>query len=339
VQPTIPDLGARPGLSARTFGEASAAQREMLVAHIACLEGQAGDSLPSLNAALLRDGLIVEVAAHAVVNEPIYIAVGTGAGAQAHNRIVLRLRAGAQATVIEHHLGSGVSNTVTDVVSETGSRLTYVKLQDEADAAMHLARQHLSLDAGARADLLHIDLGARLARNDLQVALAGHGAEVSAHGLFFADGERHLDNHTRIDHRAPRTVSRELYRGIADGRGRGVFNGKVIVHAGAAGTDAQLRSQNLLLSQGAEIDTKPELEIYADEVKCSHGATTGQLDPMAVFYLRSRGIPADDARRMLIAAFAREIIGRLPVGSALADHVLEVLRGRLPAIAEVAGGA
>jgi Fe-S cluster assembly protein SufD len=252
--------------------------------------------------------------------------------------VLIDVGAGARATLIEHHLGRGasVSNSVTDVICAAGARLSYVKLQDEADDGIHLATQGFHLGNQASAELLHLDLGSRLARNDLRVELAGDGATVSAHGLFFADGSRHLDNHTRVDHRAPHTVSRELYRGIADSKGRGVFNGKVIVHAGAGGTDAQLRNQNLLLSSGAEIDTKPELEIYADDVKCSHGATTGQLDATAIFYLRSRGIPAEDARRMLIASFAREIVGRLPAG-AIEKYVLALLHGRLPAIGEVAG--
>jgi Fe-S cluster assembly protein SufD len=335
VRPEISDLDARPGLLLRPLADATPSERGALAARIAA--GTTGETLASLNAALLRDGLLIEVGANTIVDDPIYIVVGTGTGVLAHNRILLSLSEGAQALVIEHHLGAGVSNSVTDLSCAAGSRLNYIKLQDATDEAIHLATQRLSLGAGASADLLHLDLGARLGRNDLQVDLAGHGSKVSAHGLFFADGERHLDNHTRMDHRAPQTVSRELYRGIADGRGRGVFNGKVIVHAGATGTDAQLRSQNLLLSTGAEIDTKPELEIYADEVKCSHGATTGQLDPMAIFYLRSRGIPADEARRLLIAAFAREIVARLPAGGALAGHVLDVLRARLPAIGEVGG--
>jgi Fe-S cluster assembly protein SufD len=181
---------------------------------------------------------------------------------------------------------------------------------------------------------VHLDVGASLARNDLVVRLAAPGARVDADGLFFAADGRHLDNHTRIEHAAPATTSRESYRGIADSRGRGVFNGKVIVEAGADGSDARLTSQNLLLSAGAEIDTKPELEIYADDVKCSHGATVGQLDPAALFYLRSRGLPLDAARRMLIAAFAREVLLRLP-SPVLEAHVMAALAPRLPDLARV----
>lgn len=324
------------GLTVTSLGRAPAAARGGIAARIGgALES--GNPFPAdLNAALLRDGLVIEVAAGTVLAAPIHVAcAATGAGI-VQNAILLRLGRGSRATLIEHHLGCGesISTTVTDVVCEPGSALAYAKIQAESDTATHLAAQRIAVSEDARADLLHLDLGARIGRNDLRVDLDGAGAAVGAHGLFFADGERHLDNHTRIDHRAPRATSRELYRGVADGRGRGVFNGKVIVHAGAIGTDARLASQNLLLSPTAEIDTKPELEIYADDVRCSHGATTGQLDRNAIFYLRSRGIPEPQARRMLIASFVREITRELPAGP-VDELVARLLAGRLPELGEV----
>jgi Fe-S cluster assembly protein SufD len=292
--------------------------------------------LGALNLALLEDGLHVTVPQGLVVEHPVHVLFAATAGI-AQNRLVLDLGPGSHCTVLEHHLGAGdgVSNTVTDARLGEGAQLRYVKLQLEAREATHLASQHFATGPGARARLLHLDFGAALARNDLAVRLAGRGAAVDADGLFVADDGRHLDNHTRIDHEAPQTTSREAWRGIADGRGRGVFNGKVIVHAGADGSDARLVSQNLLLSVGAEIDTKPELEIHADDVKCSHGATVGQIDPAALFYLRSRGIPHDEARRMLIAAFARQVLLRLPF-AALDAHVMAALAGRLRDLREVA---
>jgi Fe-S cluster assembly protein SufD len=284
-----------------------------------------------LNAALLRDGLFIEVAAGAVLGEPIYVVVGNSPAQAAYNRIIVSLGADSRATIVEHHLGIGesVSNSVTDIACGAGSRLTYLKLQTEAASAIHLASQKISMSRGAQADILHLDLGAKLARNDLRVDLAAEGTEAMCHGLFYADGSRHLDNHTRIDHQAPRSRSRERYRGLAEDRGRGVFNGKVIVHSGAIKSDAELTNQNLLLSPTAEIDTKPELEIYADDVKCSHGATTGQLDSDSIFYLRSRGITAEQARRMLMASFVREITRRVPAGP-LDLHVSALLHDRLP---------
>ncbi|CAG0941952.1 FeS cluster assembly protein SufD [Gammaproteobacteria bacterium] len=295
-----------------------------------------GDALASLNAAMLADGLAVEVAAGVDVERPLYIVHGSGPARIAHDRIILRLKPGSSCTLIEHQTSSGASaaNSVTDIICERDARLTYVRLQDGSDEAFHLATQRIHLHAGAEARLLGIDLGGQLARNDLRVTLEGPGAATDIHGLFFADGRRHIDNQTRVDHRAVRTRCREHFRGIADGSGRGIFNGKILVHPGADKADAVLRNENLLLSRQAEIDTKPELEIYADDVKCAHGATTGQLDPASIFYLRSRGIDAAAARRMLIAAFAREIVKQLPVKD-LEDHIVELLGSRLPDLADV----
>lgn len=306
--------------------------------HFASPGDPAHPALSLLNLALLDDGLLIEVAPGARLAEPIHIACSSGAERFVQNRIVLQLGAGSQATVVEHHTAGAntVTNTVTNVRCASGASLAYVKIQEAAPSSHHLARQEFTIDGDARVQLTHIDIGASLARNDLGISLDGPGAAVEARGLFIADGDRHLDNHTRIDHRAPRTTSRELYRGIIDGAGRGVFNGKIVVHPGAPGTDARLQNQNLLLSESAEIDTKPELEIHTDDVRCSHGATTGQLDPLAIFYLRSRGLDAAEARRMLIASFAREMLCGLPM-AATEERLLVALRDRLPEIALVGG--
>lgn len=305
----------------------------------ASLEGDTrdgGNALASLNAAMLADGLAIDVAAGVAATGPLYIVHGSGPERMAHDRLVLRLRPGSSCTLIEQQAGTGTSsaNSVTDIICERDSRLTYVRLQDSADATFHVATQRINLHSGAEARLIGIDLGGQLTRNDLQVTLDGPGAATDIHGLFFADGRRHIDNQTRVDHRAVHTRCREHFRGIADGSGRGIFNGKILVHRGADKADAVLRNENLLLSRQAEIDTKPELEIYADDVKCAHGATTGRLDPASIFYLRSRGIGADAARRMLIAAFAREVIRQLPADS-LVDHVVGLLASRLPDLADV----
>jgi Fe-S cluster assembly protein SufD len=292
--------------------------------------------LTALNAALLRDALLIRVAPGTRLEQPLYVQCVSQPGVAAQTRILVTLGRGSRATLIEHHMSrnAGYANVVTDIRCDEQAALDYAKVQDEHDESIHLASQSFAVAAGAGVTLTHLDLGGKLARNDLRVRLLGPAATVQAHGLFMADRSRHLDNHTRIDHLAPRTVSRELYRGIVDNAGHGVFNGKVIVHPGAAGTDARLTNQNLLLARTAEIDTKPELEIYADDVKCSHGATTGQLDAAALFYLRSRGIDLEDARRLLIAAFAREVIAGLPAGAVTA-RALQVLGSRLPALAAV----
>ncbi len=293
-----------------------------------------GRGVTALKTALLRDGLVVDIAESVVLDAPLHLVFLHSRSTAAHAGVVVRLGANSIATVIEHHLGSAsaVGMSTTKLACAARSRLAFVKLQTLGEAACHLGTQQLTVGAEAAVDLLHLDLGGRLARNDLTVELAGPGATVVSHGLFFADGARHLDNHTRIDHRAPRTRSLEVYRGIADDSGRGVFNGRIVVHPGANQTDARLTNQNLLLSNLAEIDTKPELEIYADDVRCSHGATTGQLDRNAVFYLRSRGIGAEEARQLLIASFAREIVRHLPPGG-LEAQVIGILESRLPGLA------
>jgi len=306
------------------------------------LSADAGEDAPplaALNAALLGDGLVIEVAAGAVISQPLYVVHASAGGRSAQNRLVLRLGAGSRCTLIEHHLGegAGIANSVADIRCGRDAQLGYIRLQQESGEALHLSQQRLHLADGAEASLLGIDLGGALVRNTLRVGLEGAGAGADIRGLFFVDGRRHVDNLTRVDHRALATRCYERYRGIVEDAGHGVFNGKIIVHEGADQTSAELRNENLLLSRQAEVDTKPELEIYTDDVKCAHGATTGQLDESSVFYLRSRGIGEDEARRMLMAAFAHEIIGRIPVAEVKA-HVIAVLGERLPDLGQVGTG-
>jgi Fe-S cluster assembly protein SufD len=265
----------------------------------------------------------------------VHVIFITSGAALASSRLFVTAGQDSRMSIVEHHFsaGAGVSNIITEAHCRAGADLDFLKLQAESDDAIHLAAQSFEVAARAKLQLTHLDLGARLARNDLTVTLRGEGGEVSAQGLFLADGARHLDNHTRIEHLARHTTSRETYRGIANQTGRGVFNGKIIVFPGADQTDARLTNQNLLLARGAEVDTKPELEIYADDVKCSHGATIGRLDAQAIFYLRSRGIDEESARRMLVSAFAGQIVGSIQF-PALREHLAALLRRRLGGLAD-----
>jgi Fe-S cluster assembly protein SufD len=288
--------------------------------------------LAALNTAFLMDGLVITIAAGKAVSIPIHVVfVSDGQPASIQPRIWLRLEENSQAVLIEHHIGqgAGLTNAITEIDCARGATIDYVKLQEDGQDAYHLAAQHVSLAEDSHLEALHIDLGSKLARNDLQVHLNGTGSTANLYGLFLVDGERHVDNHTRIDHLGECTTSRENYRGVIDDRGRGIFNGKIIVHSGADQTDAQLNNRNLLLSSAAEVDTKPELEIYTDDVKCSHGATTGQLDTNAIFYLQARGIPKAQARQMLISAFAREIVHHIKV-EALEKYIEAIVAERLP---------
>ena len=290
--------------------------------------------LAALNTAFMNDGLIIRLPEHSEITTPIHaIFVSDEQNVSVQPRVLISLGEHSRASVIEHHAGLGASctNAVTEIHCANGAHLRYTKIQQEDSAGYHLAAQYVQLDQDSRFDAVHVDLGARLARNDLTVRLAGSGASTQLDGLFIVDGERHVDNHTRLDHLETETTSVENYRGIINDRGRGVFNGKIIVHAGADKSDAQLNNRNLLLSAEAEIDTKPELEIYTDDVKCAHGTTTGQLDTNALFYLRVRGIPEDLAKQMLVTAFANEIIDRIDsTPTPLSDHIRNAVMQQLP---------
>jgi Fe-S cluster assembly protein SufD len=291
--------------------------------------------LAALNTAFMNDGLIIQLPERSDISTPIHVIfVSDQQNISVQPRILISLGEHSRASVIEHYVGQGASctNAVSEIHLANGAHLRYTKIQQEHSEAYHLAAQYVQLDQDSRFDAVHVDLGARLARNDLTVRLAGAGASTQLDGLFVVDGQRHVDNHTRLDHLEPQTTSVENYRGIINEQGRGVFNGKIIVHTGADKSDAQLNNRNLLLSAEAEIDTKPELEIYTDDVKCAHGTTTGQLDTNALFYLRVRGIPADLAKQMLVTAFANEIINRIdstltPLSDYIRDEVMRQLPG------------
>jgi Fe-S cluster assembly protein SufD len=291
--------------------------------------------LAALNTAFMNDGLIIQLPERSDISTPIHVIfVSDQQNISVQPRVLISLGEHSRASIIEHYVGQGASctNAVSEIHLANGAHLRYTKIQQEHSEAYHLAAQYVQLDQDSRFDAVHVDLGARLARNDLTVRLAGAGASTQLDGLFVVDGQRHVDNHTRLDHLEPQTTSVENYRGIINEQGRGVFNGKIIVHTGADKSDAQLNNRNLLLSAEAEIDTKPELEIYTDDVKCAHGTTTGQLDTNALFYLRVRGIPADLAKQMLVTAFANEIINRIdstltPLSDYIRDGVMRQLPG------------
>ena len=286
----------------------------------------------ALNAAFTHDGVLVEVAAGAVLAQPLLVLFVHG-GALAHTAPQVLVRAGARSHVelVEVHHGRGdmayLTNALTDIDAAAGSKVMHHRLNDEGAAATHIGSVRLRAARDSQVTSSSFAFGGRLTRIDVHAALAEPGAAVTLNGLFVAGAGQHIDHQTFIDHQAPHTTSEELYKGLADGDGRGVFRGKVLVRAGAQKIRAQQASHNLLLSPRAEIDTKPELEIYADDVACAHGATVGQIDDAAVFYLQSRGIPAAEARALLTFGFAQAVVER--VGFApLRAWLAAVLAGR-----------
>lgn len=290
---------------------------DVIEAHLGRQVRSDGHPFAALNLAYFTDGAYVHLAPHAALEAPIQLVfIATGAGhTVAHPRNLIVAGDHSSAVIIETYAGpdAGVywENPITEVVAGHNASIRHYKLVREGAKAFHVGGTHVRQGQASRFDSHSLTLNAALARNDLEIVLNAPGAECNLDGLYLVQGRQHVDNHTRIDHATPHGTSREFYKGILDGHGRAVFNGRVIVHPGAQKTDAQQSNKNLLLSDDAEIDTKPQLEIYADDVKCTHGATVGQLDRDALFYLRSRGIDEDTARSVLTYAFASEIITRL----------------------------
>jgi len=288
----------------------------------------------ALNAAWWNDGAYIALPRDVTLDHAIHlIFICTEADRACHVRNLVHADSGSKATVVEHYLGAAdatyFTNTITQVEMKHGATVEHYRLQDEGERAFHVAHLDVRQAERSRFDSHAIALGALLSRTDITTCFQGEGCNTTLKGLYVANGRQHVDHHTRIDHAAPCGISREYYKGILDGAARGVFNGKVIVHADAQKSDASQTNRNLLLSDRAEIDTKPQLEIYADDVKCSHGATVGQLDENHVFYLRSRGLDNAAARNVLTYAFAEEVVAQIGIAS-LRRRVERSLRLKLP---------
>jgi Fe-S cluster assembly protein SufD len=297
----------------------------------------------ALNTAFLRDGAFVFVPKRKVLSDPIhllFVASGTGAPKVSHLRNLIVVEEGSQVAVVENYvaLKQGVyfTNAVTEVVAGANSVVNHCKLQRESDQAFHVATLQSHLDRGSSYSSHAVTLGGGLVRNDLNSVLDAEGAECVLNGLYLALEGQHMDNHTFIDHARPHCSSREFYKGVLSGTSHGVFNGKIRVRTDAQKTDAKQTNKNLLLSEEAVVDTKPQLEIYADDVKCTHGATIGQLDEEAIFYLRSRGVGLEKARSLLVHAFASDIVERIPVESVRTGLECELVT-RLPVGIEARG--
>jgi Fe-S cluster assembly protein SufD len=301
--------------------------------------GQAGADkghvFATLNTALFADGLWLRVPAGMSMDRPLEtIFVSSGVeelGATAPRNLVV-VESGAQVTLVERYLGtqkaSYFNNTLSEILLEKDAHLAHYRLQEEGARAFHLSSLFARLDAGSRYRSLSLALGGGWARTDLNVGFTGPNAMLECDGLYLAGERQVVDFHLNVEHGVPGCVSRQDFRGLALSQGKAVFDGRIHVAKDAQGTDAHLANANLLLSRDAEVDTKPQLEIYADDVKCSHGTTVGQLDPTMLFYLRSRGIPETEARRMLSLGFAHALLERCALVP-LREHAELVLGARL----------
>ncbi|MFN0316890.1 MAG: Fe-S cluster assembly protein SufD [Burkholderiales bacterium] len=254
----------------------------------------------------------------------------TQSGGVSYPRLFVAAQPGANITVIEEHASlepaSALVNAVTEIDAGSGASVCHVKLQRQSGTQFHIGQVSARLARGARFASHSVTLGARLSRNNLHIIQAGEGAECSMDGLALLDGRQHADTHSIMDHAKPHGRSEQVHKCIVDGAARAVFNGKILVREGAQLTNASQQNRNLLLSERARVDTKPQLEIYADDVKCAHGATVGQLEADELFYLRTRGLSESAARALLTYAFAAEVIERIPVKSLVGRLEAEVLR-------------
>ncbi|UCE60774.1 MAG: Fe-S cluster assembly protein SufD [Phycisphaerales bacterium] len=324
------------GVRGMNLAEALAVDLPVVKEHFARLVKSQDNAFVALNTAFAQDGAVIDIPPDVVVETPIHLLFVATAEEQpvvAHPRNLIVAGDNSSFRVIEHYvaLDQGVyfNNAVTELFTGDNLAGDHCKVIRESDQAYHIATLQMRQGRSNRITSQTICLGGALVRNDINPVLDGEGAESSLDGLYMLDGAQHTDNHLCVEHRSPHTSSRECFRGILDGKSRGVFCGRIIVRPGAQKTDAKQSNMNILLSGQAQIDTKPQLEILADDVKCTHGATIGQIDPDAIFYFRSRGIAEDAARNLLVYAFAREGLSSVQ-DERLRAQLEEVVLSRLP---------
>jgi len=316
VRPALSSIPALPeGVVLTSLSDALAKGDDRVLALLKQRLADEGSALKTLNDSWLQDGYVLIVPDDTTVDMPIEIlSVGTGGvrppAYQPRNLVIAGAR--SRVTVVEHHVGLCIggyfANIVTDIDAGAEAIVRHCKVQDESKEAIHLALYAARLDAGAQLDSFTFTLGSRISRNELRVQLDAPGAHCRLNGAYLVRGRQHCDHTTVVDHAAPETHSDQLYKAVLDGQASGVFQGKVVVHPDAQQVEGHQMSRALLLSETSEVSTKPELVIHADDVQCSHGATAGELDAEALFYLRSRGVPEAQARQLLVEAFLTEAI-------------------------------
>lgn len=325
------------GVTVEALSDAMASDPEWVGAYLGRIGRLDSKPLLALNTAMMNSGVVIRVGKGVAVPHPIevvFVAGLTDGAVAYYPRNLIVMEEGSDATIVKHHAGLGVgpyfANAVTEIDVGDNARLRHYRIQTENMEATHLDSMHARVGRDATYETFCMSAGGRLSRTEAFVRLEGSGAHCGLNGAYLIKGREHCDNTTLIEHLVPHTTCREVFKGVLDDEARGVFQGKIVVHKDAQKTDGHQLSKALLLSDNAEMDAKPELEIYADDVKCSHGATTGQLDTSALFYLRSRGIPDALARNLLIQSFVAEALDEISdpdVRQAMADLVVH----RLPA--------
>jgi Fe-S cluster assembly protein SufD len=325
------------GIRIEHLGRALGESSELIEKHFARVADSDRHAFTALNTAFTTDGAYVRVPDGTAVRAPIhllFLSTAEPAGpTMAHPRVLVVLGSNSEATIVETYGSLGteryLTNAVTEIVAGEGATLHHYKVQRESPASFHVGAMYLRGAKDATLACHSIAFGGALVRNDVNVVLDGEGGHCTLNGMYLADGARLVDNHTTIDHARPHCASREVYKGIIADRARAVFNGKIVVRPDAQKTDAKQTNKALLLSAEAQINTKPQLEIFANDVKCTHGAAIGQIDEEAIFYLRARGLGEQEARHMLILAFAGDVVSQIGLESLRADIDAELVR-RLP---------
>jgi len=318
----VPNLSTLPavpkGATFASLAKALAADDGLLERQLAQHARTEDNAFAALNTAFFSDGAFIHVPADCDVKDPVqlvFIATGRETGAAVFPRNLIVAEAGSRLTVVESHISIGdaavLNCPVTELLARDDATVEHLKFQDEGRQSFHLATVHGEFGRSSNVSFHSFALGARLSRNNIHVRLAGEGLECVLNGLYLTRGDQLADHHMIVEHAQPRCASHEYFNGILDDRSKGVFHGRILVQPVAQKTDAKQTNRNLLLSDEATVDTKPQLEIYADDVKCTHGATVGQMNEDSIFYLRARGIGLEKARQMLMHAFAGEIIDRV----------------------------
>ncbi len=336
LRPDLSQVEGSVGVTVSTLRSALRDAPQEVEAHLGKHAEVDDNPFVALNAALSRDGFFIRVDAGTIETKPVHvlhITTDSSRPVRTHLRNLVVVGDNSQLTLAECYLGAGdnvtFTNPVTEVVAGANSEVRHYRLQNESSHGFHVGCNEVHQDRDSRYRTLSIDLGSLQTRNDFRCVLDGEGCLAGIDGLYLLKGRQHLDNYTTLEHVRPHCDSRELFKGVLDQRARGIFRGRIIVHEDAQKTDSKQTNNNLLLSDDSLVNTKPQLEIYADDVKCTHGATIGQLDPEALFYLRSRGIPRAAAHGILVYGFASEVIERVRVSS-LRDQLVEYLIGWLP---------
>ncbi|GGY77959.1 Fe-S cluster assembly protein SufD [Marinobacter zhanjiangensis] len=307
------------GLSVQRFADLPDADATALAERLDNTLDSKATQMARLNSARFEDGLLITLKPDTVLREPLFIVheVTASASGSAYPRIYVDAARHSQMTLVEEYLSSGDESVMVDSVTEftvgDGAQITSIRLNVEGQNVQHIGATGVRQQRNSRFESHCVGFGGPLRRHDLQLRLEGEGAECKLNGVVVTQGKQHYDNHTCIDHMVPNCNSEETYRNIAADESHAVFNGRIHIHQDAQNSIAEMNNKNLLLSTGAEIDTKPELEIYADDVQCAHGATIGQLDKTSLFYLVSRGIDRRDANVLLTMAFINELVKQIPV--------------------------